>query len=88
MSKTNTLTVDQSQLSQSCRAASFLLDAELELKSFARAVSRLHGPEEALQAINEWIDECERLPWPDDSTAPDWRQATIAAAVRLSKRVR
>jgi hypothetical protein len=80
MPKTNSITPD------SCCVES-LLDAELELRSFARAVTRLHGPEEALQAIEDWIEECERLSWPEDGSSPDWRQITVAAAVRLSKRV-
>ena len=82
------LALDQNRHLCSCRQESLLLDAELELKSFARAVTKLHGPDEALRAINDWMEECERLPWPDDGSAPDWRQVTIAAAIRLSKRVR
>jgi hypothetical protein len=86
MRENTSLALDQNLHFCSCRQESLLLDAELELKSFARAVTKLHGPDEALRAIKDWVEECERLPWPDNGSL-DWRQVTIAAAIRLSERV-
>lgn len=61
--------------------------AEKELAAFVAAVSELLGPEQSLQAAEDWIEELELLEWPTGSARPDFRQATIAAASRLSQRI-
>lgn len=87
MPEKNALLLEDASVPCSCREQSILLDAESELRSFFRAVTRLYGAGQALQSINDWVEECERLEWPRNGASPEWRRVTIAAAVRLSKRV-
>lgn len=61
--------------------------AEKELAAFVAAVSELFGPEQSLQAAEDWIDELELLEWPTGSARPDFRQVTIGAASRFSQRI-
>lgn len=61
--------------------------AEKELAAFVAAVSELFGPEQSLEAAEDWIEELELLEWPTGSARPDFRQVTIAAASRLSQRI-
>ena len=61
--------------------------AETELAAYARAVQELFGPEQAQQAIEDWMEELESMDWRSQETVPDWRGLTIAAAVRLARRV-
>jgi hypothetical protein len=86
MPEKNISYVAEETISCQCRDEGFLIAAEMELKSFVRAVTRLYGPDEALHSISDWIEECERLLWPRNGGAPDWRRVTIAAAARLSRR--
>ena len=61
--------------------------AERELGAFIRAVTELFGPEQALLAAEDWIDELELM---DDLPAPtrrDWGSVTIAAAAQLARRL-
>lgn len=62
-------------------------DAEKELAAFARAVQELFGPEQARQAIEDWMEELQSIDWRGQETARDCRGLTIAAAVRLARRV-
>ena len=62
-------------------------DAEKELAAFARAVQELFGPEQARQAIEDWMEELESVDWRSQKTVRDWRGLTTAAAVRLASRV-
>ena len=87
MPEKKTIYFAEDQVSCQCREEGFLIAAEMELKSFVRAVTRLYGPDEALRSISDWVEECEQLLWPHNGSAPDWRGATSAAAARLSKRV-
>lgn len=61
--------------------------AERELAAFALAVQALFGPEQARQAIEDWMQELESMDWPSLETVRDWRGLTVAAAVRLASRV-
>jgi hypothetical protein len=61
--------------------------AERELGAFARAVDKLFGSAHVGQSIEDWIGEFESIDWPAGGAIPDWRQVTIAAAVRLAGRV-
>lgn len=61
--------------------------AEKELAAFVVAVSELFGTEQSLQAAEDWMEELELMDWPTGETIPDFRQVTIAAAARLSRRV-
>jgi len=69
--------------------------AERELAAFYRAISATYGPEEAMQATYDWIEELER-PYREESKsaprhvagpAPNWRNVTISAARRFASRV-
>lgn len=61
--------------------------AERELSSFIAAVSELYGPEQAKISAKDWLDESELMDAPPLSTDRNWRAVTIAASVRLAKRV-
>lgn len=61
--------------------------AEKELAAFVAAVSELFGTEQSLQAAEDWMEELGLMDWPTGETIPDFRQVTIAAAARLSRRV-
>ena len=61
--------------------------AERELGAFLHAVSELYGPVEAAIAVQDWLQELERLPFEPEPTPREWRALTVAAAVKLSKRV-
>lgn len=61
--------------------------AEKELAAFVAAVSELFGPEQSLEAAEDWIEELGLLEWPTGNARPDFRQVTIAAGSRLSQRL-
>jgi hypothetical protein len=62
--------------------------AEWELKAFSRAVHELFGPEEALKAVGDWLEELEAMDWQSRAgAAPDWRRITVAASARMAARV-
>ena len=65
--------------------------AEKELSAFLHAVSELFGPEQALLASEDWLEELELLDWPVEhppgSALLPWRQLSIKAATRLANRV-
>lgn len=61
--------------------------AEKELAAFVAAVIELFGPEESLEAAEDWIEELDLLEWPTGNAKPDFRQVTIAAASRLAQRI-
>jgi hypothetical protein len=64
-----------------------LPEAEKELASFARAVSRLVGSAYVHQSIEYWVEEFESIDWPSGEAIPDWRRVTIAAAARIASRM-
>ena len=61
--------------------------AERELSSFVRAVTELHGPRQARLSAKDWLDESDSVDIPPFSTERNWRAVTIAASVRLAKRL-
>jgi len=61
--------------------------AERELSAFIRAVTQLHGPEEAKLAAGDWLNESELMDSPPLSTSRNWRAVTIAASARLANRL-
>ena len=61
--------------------------AERELSAFMSAVMAQFGVGEAHQSALEWIEELSSVPWPLDGSAPNWRQATVGASIRLSNRI-
>ena len=60
--------------------------AEEELGAFFEAVYRSFGPEEALQASEDWLQELAFWNGPVKAKVPV-RQITIAAADRLASRI-
>lgn len=72
--------------SASSSAESLCPHAERELAAFARAVQELFGPEQARQAIEDWIEKLELTDCRIPEAVRDWRGLTIAAAVRLASR--
>jgi hypothetical protein len=75
------------------RQVSFSSDAEVhakaqrELAAFYEAVFEMYGPEEAMRAALDWIEELARADQPVGGGDPNWRQTTIAAAGGLASRV-
>ena len=61
--------------------------AERELASFIGAVRELFGPEQALLAADDWLDESELMDSAPGTTSRDWRAVTVAASARLANRV-
>lgn len=61
--------------------------AEKELAAFAQAVQELFGEEQARQSVEDWMDELEGMDRWGQRVMPSWRSLTIAAVVRLSRRV-
>ena len=69
--------------------------AERELAAYYTAISATYGPEEAMQAAHDWIEELERadkeelkcVPRNVAGSLPNWRGVTISAARRLASRV-
>ena len=68
---------------------------EAELTAFYSAISATYGPEEAMLAAQDWIEELERPDREELKSASrhsagsllDWRHITIRAARRLASRV-
>ncbi|MGB8916585.1 MAG: hypothetical protein WCC89_06975 [Candidatus Sulfotelmatobacter sp.] len=67
--------------------AELLPSAEKELAAYALAVQEVFGCDESRQSIEDWMQEIEGMDWPSESAIPDWRLLSIAAAVRLARRV-
>ena len=61
--------------------------AERELSAFIAAVKASYGPEEAQLSADDWIAESELMDSSPGSEVRNWRAVTIAASVRLAKRV-
>ncbi len=61
--------------------------AEKELAAYMFAVQELFGSEHAREAADVWIEELELLDWPAGDGDPAWRRITIAAAIRLARRL-
>jgi hypothetical protein len=62
--------------------------AEREFSAFVSAVTELHGPEQVQFSALAWLDELELMDSERESTSQDWRVVTIAASVRLAKRLK
>ena len=58
--------------------------AERELSAFFTAVNENFGAEQASKSATDWLEELEVMDWPTREETPNWRQATLAASVRLS----
>ena len=67
--------------------AELLPCAEKELAAYAQAVQEVFGSEQARQSVQDWVEEIEGTDWPSGDAIPDWRLLSIAAAVRLARRV-
>ena len=67
--------------------AELLPCAEKELAAYALAVQEVFGCDESRQSIEDWMEEIEGMDWPSGDAIPDWRLLSIAAAVRLARRV-
>ena len=58
--------------------------AERELSAFFAAVNKDFGAEQASKSAIDWLEELEVMDWPTSEETPNWRQATLAASLRLS----
>ena len=58
--------------------------AERELSAFLAAVNKDFGAEQASKSAIDWLEELELMDWPAREETPNWRQATLAASLRLS----
>jgi hypothetical protein len=67
--------------------AGLMVMAERELGAFIRAVTELFGPEQARLAAEDWVDELESMDAFPGSTGRDWGSVTVAASVRLARRL-
>jgi hypothetical protein len=69
-------------------AAENLMDiAERELGAFMRAVTQLFGPEQAVLAAEDWVDELESMDALPGPATRDWGSVTVAASARLARRL-
>jgi hypothetical protein len=69
---------------QSPRERFFFSAAERELSAFFTAVNNMFGADQACKSAIHWIEELESIDWPAEDAMPYWRQATLAASVRLA----
>jgi hypothetical protein len=58
--------------------------AERELSAFFAVVNKNFGAEQASKSATDWLEELEVMDWPTREQTPNWRQATLAASLRLS----
>lgn len=58
--------------------------AERELAAFFAVVNKNFGAEQASKSAIDWLEELEVMDWPTREETPNWRQATVAASLRLS----
>ena len=58
--------------------------AERELAAFFAAVNKNFGAEQDSKSAIDWLEELEVMDWPTREETPNWRQATLAASLRLS----
>jgi hypothetical protein len=56
----------------------------MELSAFFAAVNKNFGAEQARKSAIDWLEELEMMDWPTSEETPNWRQATLAAGLRLS----
>jgi hypothetical protein len=63
-----------------------VLTAERELSAFFTAVTELFGPEEAMRASEDWLQQLEKLQ-SLSNTPRQFRLITISASEKLAKRV-
>jgi len=63
-----------------------IIRAERELSAFFSAVAELFGPEQAMLAAKDWLQQLEGMKNLPTSTR-DWRLMSIEASARLAKRV-
>ena len=61
--------------------------AERELASFLRAVEVQFGPENAIQAADDWIEALRLFDWFESEVPSSWRPVTVAAAAALASRL-
>lgn len=61
--------------------------AQRELGAFIGAVTEMFGPEEARLSTDDWFDEFDSAENLSGIEAREWRRISIAAAVRLARRV-
>ena len=61
--------------------------AERELGAFMRAVTQLFGPEQAVLAAEDWVDELESMDALPGPATRDWGSVTVAASARLAGRL-
>ena len=77
-------------MSNSNRKSNFgdlMASAERELGAFIKAVTDSFGAEQARRAAEDWLEELESMPLPDELTSCVWRTITITSAARLAVRL-
>ncbi len=74
-------------INQSSLCTNLFHMAERELAAFLCAVEQSYGPQQAALSAQDWLAELEALDVHARLTESDWRQLTIAAAVRLANRI-
>jgi hypothetical protein len=67
--------------------ADLMVIAERELAAFITAVTELFGPEQAMLAAADWVNELELMDALPGPTSREWRSVTIAASVQLARRL-
>ncbi len=67
--------------------ANLMASAEHELGAFVKAVMDSFGTEQAGRAAEDWLEELESMPLPDELNSCLWRTITIASAARLAARL-
>ena len=87
MNERQPILFDEWKTSLSPADAYLMVIAERELGAFIRAVTELFGPEQALLAAEDWIDELESMDALPGLARGDWGSVTVTASARLAKRL-
>jgi hypothetical protein len=75
---------DQSNSGREENFADLMASAKRELGAFVKAVTDSFGTEQGGRAAEDWLEELESMPLPDELNSCLWRTITIASAGRLA----
>ncbi len=64
-----------------------MASAARELGALVKAVTDSFGADQAERAAEDWLEELESMPLPDELNSSLWRKITITSAARLAKRL-
>ena len=79
--------VTAAQEASGALAGHLLWAAEKELSAFYAAILSSYGPEVATEAAYDWMAKMEKMAWPLDGSAPQWRHISMIAAACAASRI-